>query len=93
MPPVVCALLSFLAACFKAAQNIIVLPSRLPRSGMAFSPQQTLLGKSRWSFSNAIGVHFTRGVDAISLVFKWRLQDRFRARFRKPRHNFRYIYG
>jgi hypothetical protein len=45
------------------AQNIPVLPSRLPSTGMALSSRQTLLVKSRRSISSAMGVRITRGIN------------------------------
>jgi hypothetical protein len=42
----------------------------------------TLVVKSRWSISNAIGVRVTGGMDSIPLDFKHRRQDRYPARFR-----------
>ena len=41
----------------------------------------TLLGTSRQSHLHALGVHGTRGMDAVSLACKYRMQDHFPARF------------
>jgi integrase len=44
------------------------------------APRQTLLGKSRQSISHARRVSVSRGMHALALAFKPRLQDRFSAR-------------
>ena len=51
------------------------------RSGAQTSSRLTLLGKSRRPLSNAIGVHFTRGMSSVSLAFKRRMQDGFSGHF------------
>jgi hypothetical protein len=44
-------------------------------------PRPTLLVKSRWSISNAIGARSTRRMSLVSLTFKRRMQDHVSARF------------
>jgi FAD/FMN-containing dehydrogenase len=44
-------------------------------------PRPTLLGKSRWPISHAMGVYVTRGMFAVSVPFKRHMHARISARF------------
>jgi hypothetical protein len=61
-----------------------VNPVRLAKLPTGVNKSVTLLGKSRQSISNAMGVRVTTGMDAVYLTLTRRLRDRFSVLFDLP---------